>query len=367
MKKICFFSGDITRCGGTERVSTIIANGLTATEKYEVIILSIVEQNSFPFFIISSGIKRYVLKDDKEWIQPGPRYLPLIPKLRLFLKQKNIDIIIDIDIVLDALTIPASNRLPVKVISWEHFHYYFEQRFLYRRIIARFSAFFSDYIITLTKCDKENYKKNLHRNKKINFIYNPIVLSNNLMYFDCNKEISKENILITVGSLNGRKGTDIIAKVLPHILYKFRDWQWFFLGDGKYRNKLEETVHRYRLEQQVVLTGSVTNVEDYLKRASIFVLPSRLEGLPMCLLEAKAARIPCISFDIQTGPSEIIQDNVNGFLIPPFDLGLMIKRIELLIRNKELRDRFSQNTVIGLDKFQLETILQKWEHIIEIV
>lgn len=367
MKKICFFSGDITRCGGTERVSTIIANRFASIEKYEILILSIVEQNSTTYFTISSKIRRYSLKKNREWMQPGPKYLSLIPMLRHFLVQMCIDVIIDIDIVLDILTIPASLGMTVKVISWEHFHYYFEQQFLYRRIIACFSSLFSDYIITLTQKDKENYEKELHRNRKIEFIYNPITLPKNPLCFSDNKIIPREHILITVGSLNKRKGTDLIAKVIPRILHKYRDWKWFFLGDGEYRKRLEVTVRQYRLEKQVVLTGNVLNVEIYLKRASIFVLSSRMEGLPMCLLEAKAARLPCVSFDIQTGPSEIIQDDVNGFLIKPFDLDMMVKKIELLIKNEELRNRFSQNAVTGMEKFQIDSILQKWERIINSV
>lgn len=299
-------------------------------------------------------------------MRPGPKYLAMVPAVRHFLRKQSVDIIIDIDIVLDVLSVPACAGLPVKVISWEHFHYFYEQEFFYRRMIASLSARFSDYMITLTERDKENYERKLCRREKIGFIYNPMVIQEN-------PEISggrggiREPALITVGSLNKRKGTDIAAKIIPAVLGKYKDWKWYFLGDGEYRAILEETLQRYHLEGRLILTGNVSDVEVYLKRASIYVMSSRVEGLPMCLLEAKTCGLPSVCFDIQTGPSEIIEDGVNGFLVPAFDLEMMSEKISLLIEDGTLRERFSQNAAIGMERFNLNAILQKWEQVLRSV
>ena len=108
-KKICFFSGDITRSGGTERVSVQLANALQKEHIYDICFMSLTEQQKKPFYPLYPGIRRYRLGE--KWINPGPGYLPKIGKLRKFLKEKQIDIIIDIDIVLDVLSIPASRGL----------------------------------------------------------------------------------------------------------------------------------------------------------------------------------------------------------------------------------------------------------------
>lgn len=73
MKKICFFSGDITRSGGTERVAAMIANGLQQTGRYEIVFLSLVEKNKDTFFPLDSAVSRYALGE--KWISPGPGYL----------------------------------------------------------------------------------------------------------------------------------------------------------------------------------------------------------------------------------------------------------------------------------------------------
>lgn len=357
MKKICFFSGDITRSGGTERVSTIIANGLAKSGKYEVLFLSIMEKNDTPFFSIDSEIKRYVLKENKKGAFCWLEYSLLIPALRRFFKKKSIDVVIDIDLILDSVSIPASAGLFVKVVSWEHFHYYYERKKFYRKSISRFSARFSDYIITLTPRDRQNYREKLHRLERIDFIYNPLEEA----FTDIPLSLPREKLLLTVGWLNAVKGVDLLAQIIPQILCKHSDWKWAFLGDGEYRNLLERTARQYHIEDRLLLEGTVSRVEEYFKRSSICVLGSRTESFGMCLLEAKACHVPCIAFDVPYGPSEIIEDKLNGFLIPPFNLDKMAKKINLLIENQGLREAFAKNTTVGMDKFQLGPILEKWD------
>ena len=114
-KKICFFSGDITRSGGTERVAIQLANALRKDHTYEICFLSLTEQRKTPFYPLHPEISREHLGE--RWIKPGPGYLPLVGKLRKFLKEQQIDVIIDIDIVLDALAIPATRGTRTKVVS----------------------------------------------------------------------------------------------------------------------------------------------------------------------------------------------------------------------------------------------------------
>ncbi len=361
MKNICFFSGDITRPGGTERVSTIIANGLAAAGNYRICFLSIVEGRQEPSFFLSPDIPRYRLKDGGKWISPGPGYLPLLPALRRFIKKHRIDVIIDIDLVLDILSSPAAFGTPAKVLAWEHFHYYYEQESLYRRIIAAFSARFADYMVVLTPQDLRNYQEKLKRRDRIDYIFNPLESS-----FDCPTSAdSREKMILTVGRLNSFKGIDLLAQIVPKVLQAHADWKWYFLGEGEYRGILEDVRSRCRLEDRLILTGVVNHVEDYLKRTSLCVLASRTEPFGMCILEAKACGVPCVSFDVPYGPSIIIEDGQNGFLIPPFDLNRMAEKILLLMEDTALRERFIQNTGLGMEKFRLEPILKKWEELLD--
>ena len=81
-----------------------------------------------------------------------------------------------------------------------------------------------------------------------------------------------------------------------------------------------------------------------------------LEGLPNALIEAMTAGLPCISFDCDTGPRDLIEDGKNGFLVPVGDIDLLVERIENLIQNTELRKKFAKNAIKTTKKFKTETI-----------
>lgn len=93
-------------------------------------------------------------------------------------------------------------------------------------------------------------------------------------------------------------------------------------------------------------------------------MTSRYEGLPMVLLEAKANKLPIISFDIDSGPSDIIRNNLDGYLIEPFDVEEMADKVNFLIESPEKRMIFSANSDVNLDKFSKKNILNKWLNLI---
>ena len=94
-------------------------------------------------------------------------------------------------------------------------------------------------------------------------------------------------------------------------------------------------------------------------------MTSRYEGLPMVLLEAKVKKLPLVSFDIDSGPSDIIEDGVSGYLVPPFDTDAMAERICELIEHPELRQKFSDHAWDNIDKFRKEAVVQKWVELID--
>ena len=137
--------------------------------------------------------------------------MKVVPKLRKFLKSQDVDIIIDVDIVLDCLSIPASIGLKTRVISWEHFNYQFEQSVLCRKLILKYLVRRSDYVITLTERDKEQYVRYLKRQERVQAISNPIEEP------VFKQEIIKEKWIITVGRLVTQKGPEYLAEVAEYI------------------------------------------------------------------------------------------------------------------------------------------------------
>lgn len=389
MKKICFFSGDITKGGGTERVAVLIANGLARQGKYEILFLSLVERQETPFFAICPEIRRYRLGE--KWIQPGPGYLAVLPKLKRFVREQRVDVLVDIDIVLDALSVPVCAGSGTKVVSWGHFSYYFEQESLYRRLIMRLVTRRADYCVTINEENRRCYERYLRRSRAVRTIYNPAApgergegasesvpeavsesaqgivpgaVSESVPEFVSDVSTGGDYIL-WVGRLVEIKGVDYLAETAERVLKALPGWRWLVAGDGGLRGWLEDYIRRKGLEGRLVLLGRVEELQQYYSRAGIFALTSRSEGLPMCLLEAKSHGLPCVSFDIRTGPDEIIRDGVNGYLVEPYDCGKLADRIVKLASDEELRRQFARNAAMDMEKFELEHILGSWNEVFE--
>lgn len=153
-----------------------------------------------------------------------------------------------------------------------------------------------------------------------------------------------------------------MVKVAKLVFNKHPDWQWHIYGDGKafYKNKIIDLIKENGIEKHVILQGNHSYIYDLYQDYSFYVMTSRYEGLPMVLLEAKAKKLPIVSFDINSGPSDIVRDGIDGFLIKPFDCNAMADKICELIENPELRQKFSDNANNNLGKFNKNKIVKQW-------
>lgn len=355
---VCFFSGDITRSGGTERVSSIVANQLVDNEKWNISFLSLWEKRENPFFYIDTKIKRYTLYDGP--VSGAKHMLGYISKTRKFVKEHSVDILIDIDGILDMYSIPALIGTKTKLISWEQFNYYQNPDGNYRKITRKMAAKKADAIVVLTQEDKGYYQANLKIRNIIRHIYNPIVIEET----DCRYDVDSKTI-ISAGRLTNQKGFDILIDVAKQVFHKHNDWKWVIAGEGEDRSRLEEKIKEYGLEEQVILLGNVNNIEDYYKQSSIYVLTSRFEGFGLVLTEAKSYKLPCVSFRCPAGPAEIISDDANGYLIDCFDVEAMAIKICDLIEDEQLRVKFSDKALEDTEKFEVGVVAKQWEKLFE--
>lgn len=149
--------------------------------------------------------------------------------------------------------------------------------------------------------------------------------------------------LLYVGRLAAEKGLPILLQGLGQIQAQHPDLQLDIIGDGADRPALETLTHRLGLDRQVNFLGyqSQGEVRQALQTTDVFVLPSFAEGVPVSLMEAMAAGVPVVSTQI-AGVGELVEDGVNGFLVPPGDGASLGDRIAQLLGDAELRSRFGQ-------------------------
>lgn len=355
---VCFYSGDITNSGGTERVAIIIMNELNKLDTFNVSVLSLVEKEKEPFFELDKSIPRYTIYDH---VVRGITHISgIINRTRKTIKKHQIDVLIDIDGILEMYTIPTKLFTKVKIISWEHYNFYQHPVVPYRKYTRKMAARWADDIVTLTEEDKGYYTSNLNVRCPIQCIYNPVIWKENSGEYDI-----ASKIILSAGRLTYQKGFDILVDVADLFLKNYPDWKWVVLGEGEDRQMLEEKAKVKGLDKQLLFPGNVNNIDEYYAKAAMFVMTSRFEGLPMTLLETKPFKLPIVSFDCKTGPKELVQEDVNGYLVAEGDNQAMAEKICKLIENKDKRKLFSQKSQIDMAKFELDSIIENWTNLIE--
>jgi glycosyltransferase involved in cell wall biosynthesis len=159
-------------------------------------------------------------------------------------------------------------------------------------------------------------------------------------------------VIVAAGRLAPWKGFDNLINAFE-LVRKKKICRLVILGDGPERKNLQNQINYLGLEDSIQLLGYVENPLKYFYRANIFVLSSRLEGMPNVLVEAIMCGCIPIATNCPTGPSEILGDQLNGFLVPVDDPGAMAKaiclaldkNIDLNLLNKVV-DLFDQEKVL---------------------
>lgn len=345
------FVYDVSLTGGAEHVAINLGNAFA--DYHNVYMISLfadkpqkIEQNS--------KYKNIVLSNQTGSIPLN--FLKYTSKLRKQLKENNIDILLTITAGIITIANAAAIGTETKVIYAEHSNLEnktYGKKHEFRQFIG---AKFSDYIVTLTERDKNNFIKTFNiPNNKISTITNWYV--NNKTDVPYNPDAQK---IVSVGRLEHVKGYNYLLEVAKILSQKHPDWHWDICGDGSLRQEIENEIKNLGLSDFITLKGNVSNVSDILNDYSIFVMTSRYEGLPLSLLEAQSANLPIVSFDCPTGPSEIIADGINGYIIPVYETDTMANKLDELICNRRLRVEFSSSAQKNIAYFAKERIINLW-------
>lgn len=124
---------------------------------------------------------------------------------------------------------------------------------------------------------------------------------------------------------------------------------------------MKNLISEFNLEDCVKLKGISNNIiEEYCNCAGL-IMTSRYEGFPLALIEAQSCGLPLIAFDCPHGPSEIINEGKNGFLIPMGDYKQLIEKICRLANDLDLRKAFSANAFIYSKRYCVDNIISDWE------
>ena len=353
MKKIAFVIMNFSNSGGTERVTSIIANKLQENNWDCTIISCNAGMN--PKFDINKKINLISLNGEKDK-NPIIRKINNIKKLENLYLENKYDIIIAVDVALFLYLLPLKKYKEVKLLAWEHFNCYTVQN-SFSKISRKLASKYADCVIVLGKNDLESYKNRYKNINRIEYIYNPLAIDTT-----SNSNLRNHNV-IAVGRLEEQKGFDYLIKAWEHVEKKHPDWNLNIYGNGSQKEKLLELIEDKKLKT-IKINDFANNIKEKYQESSIFVLSSRYEGFGLVLLEAQACGLPCVSFNCKEGPAEIIDDGVNGYLVDCYDYMQLANRINELIENpKELKE-FAKQAKKDLYRFEPKTVYNNWEKLL---
>ena len=241
-------------------------------------------------------------------------------------------------------------------IAQEHMHHRDNKNYI-NNIKYEFNNI--DYMFALTKSLKDDYEEFLKNNKKTKVVIIP-----NIIYLPKKKSKLNKN-LITISRLNSIKKIEDMIEIFSKI--KSKKSKLYIVGDGDELEKLKKKAGDLDLTDRVIFTGYKTKeeMEEYILDSSIFLLTSWSEGLPMVLLEAMSYGVPCIAFKTRSGVADIIDDNINGYIINDRNKEKYVEKIDELLNNKELLNEFSKNSIKKAKEFTSKDIIKKWQEVLK--
>ncbi|GHV47795.1 glycosyl transferase [Spirochaetia bacterium] len=352
--KLKLFLLDQTTTGGIERAVANMANYFSEYTNYQVEIVSIFKENQVPAYNISKNVKITFLRKDVYELYPiFKRILSnihIISALWNYRTESDTIIISNLTNISDYLIL-FKHKHKAKIFAYEHgYHAAFG---VVSQLVRKILFPYANLIITLTereKCYFENISKNV------------ICIPNAVSFYPEHTANLSSKRVISAGRLVKEKGYDVLINVYKTLSEKYPDWEFVIFGSGYLQNELEVLLRN--CTSNIKLFAQTKHIEEELLKSSIYVCSSYTESFSISIVEAMACGLPVVSFDCPTGPREIIQDGIDGDLVPFGDTDLLANKIKELIEDTEKRKRYSITERENVKRFLPEFVYKQFEYCI---
>lgn len=217
-------------------------------------------------------------------------------------------------------------------------------------------------VFVQTEKIKSFYPKYLQ--KKIYVLENPV--DTEKLDAQAPADIEKENTIISIGRLEPQKDFKTLISAFAKVAVKYPHWKVKIFGKGDMREELQAFIDEKGLTERVLLCGRTETPFKELKKSKIFVLSSHYEGFPNVLCEGMYAGLGCISSDCVSGPSELINEGVNGYLFDVGDVDMLTNKLDKLMNDEKLRAQVGNaaNETVK-ERLLVSSIYKKWEKLIK--
>ena len=170
---------------------------------------------------------------------------------------------------------------------------------------------------------------------------------------------------MSAGHFQTRKGFDLLINAVSTIVDRLpAGTQFHIFGDGVESKFLTAMVSDYGLENYILFPGTRDGLSDVYHHFDVFILPSRLEGFPIVMLDSLAAGLPLVAFDCPTGPGQILSSGYNGILVENGSISGLASAILHMLETDQLAE-YGQGAIASVAPYQLSEIVDEWMKIIQ--
>lgn len=367
--------------GGMERVLTQKVNWLAAHTEHEITILTtepVPAGTPKCYFPLSEKVQVEELNIDfnADYTKPLlPKYYAHMRRMSAYKRALTKYIRthkIDLCISLGGKEIAFLRHLPCRTIAEMHFAMDQRKQLLMANHTGAFWSLLGairtrqlvrdvkplERLVVLTEADKAAWEKAGCTN--VTVIPNPCALNSR----KSKVESRKTKTVLAVGRLHEQKGFDLLLRSWQPVEKHYPEWQLRIVGEGPKRAELETQIQAMGL-MRVYLAGKEDKMAEEYAEASLFVLSSRYEGLPLALIEAMWCGTPCVSFDCPHGPAELLADE-RGWLVPEGDIAALTRQLEYLLSHpEEAAERAQKAQTFAHTMYSEKNIMPLWQKLIE--
>jgi glycosyltransferase involved in cell wall biosynthesis len=345
--------------GGAERVLGQVTAGLAA-RGHTVTIVSFGSPGERDFYEVDRRVRR-------QWLETGnvgTRSTPVelwrrAVALRSTIKGLAPDVSIGF---MHSAYVPlalALTRLPIPVVASEHILYDHYRPFPLQALALRLTGPLYAKIIVISDSIRSSFPTTLCRRMEI--IPNPVFAADTA----ADPVGGPSKLILNVGRLFEQKDQRTLIEAFALVADAYPEWTLRIVGEGPLRPMLETLVRDRGLDARVQLPGAVSDIAREYESAQVFTMTSLYESFGLATAEALAQGLPAIGFADCPGTNELIENEVNGLLVPAGDrVAGLAAALSRLMESPELRFRLAQAGPQSVERYSIDAITSQWEDLL---
>lgn len=357
--KLVYITNQIFRAAGLERVLSIKLNYFIQKFNYEIHLITLNQGSEKLFYDFDNKIVFHDLTLSQNKLV---YFFEYASKIQQKVKEIQPDIVLVCDDGLKAFTLPFLIQKKYPIIYERHISKLFTFKnqnnkitnFFYNKLMHFGGKKFTKFVV-LTSDNLEEWR-----------LKNTVIIANPLSFYPSQSSNLTNKKAIVVAANSYHKGFDRLIEAWEVVNKTNPEWKLSIFGNTANKTFIE-LANEKKLTNSIFFYEPTSNIMNEYLDSSLLILSSRYEGFGMVLTEAMSCGVPCVSFNCPCGPSDIIKDGVDGYLVENGNIVELAKKINIMIENESLRIGMGTAAKENVKRFLPEVICQQWDDLFKSV